>query len=374
MVSKSTATLVVLAIVVTWLLISSIGQINSPASQGGGTGNLNGGKGNHGSGSNSGYTFSFPSFPGFTLPFSITLPGFSNLFNVQWPSLSPEIHTVDLYVSFFNPFSQKQFQFFNPFNGINHGLGNLLNTQVFGGGTQNFLKIPDILLYAALGLVIVALISTFVVRIVTRDRSKGSIVKGGEMETLPVLNPESTESMTVTYSYATTAYPGWNQGDHFLKPAIPSSYPLVAMTGEELIVGYPKGTVFNPGSASLLKSEDTQAKIGIVEGCNLVNGIYQNEEDSLHLRGVIPGDEIIRMTEANIISGGNVSNTVRELVRSEIESGRVKDAARIDQIVRAFERVRYGGKQASMKELREYFDNLRESLASPLAIICNGES
>ena len=374
MVSKSTAALVVLAIVVTWLLISSIGQINSPASQGGGTGNLNGGTGNHGSGSNSGYAFSFPSFPGFTLPFSITLPDFSNLFNIQWPSLGPEIHTVNLYVSFFNPFGQQQFQFFNPFKGIDHGLGNLLNTQVFGGGTQNFLKIPDILLYAALGLVIVALISSFVVRVVTRDRSKESIVKGTEMETLPVLDQESTDSMTATYSYSTAAYPGWNPEDHFLKPTIPSSYPLVAMTGEELIVSYPKGTAFDHGSAALLKLEVVQAKIGVVEGCNLINGIYQNEEDSLHLRGVIPGDEIIRMTEANIISGGNVSNTVRELVRNEIESGRVKDAGRIDQIVRVFERVRYGGKPASMKELREYFDNLRESLASPLAIICNGES
>ncbi len=372
MLSKSTAVLVVLAVIVTWLLISSIGQIDSPALQGGGVGNFNGGSSGQGSGSQ----FSWFSIPGFTIPFSMSLPSFTNIFNFNFPSFNLHLGSLNLSSSLFSPLTNSFGNLFNFLhNNQNDGQSwKFPSSGSAGGSLQNLLQIPAVLLYLIFALIAALLISGAVVSVIRRDRNKKD--EKGEGSEMVLLGANDTEKDvgTTNFEFQTADYPGWAKNEHFLQPEISETYPLIVGTGTKLEVHFPPGTLLESQTTDLVSAESERAAINAKEGCNLLEGKLKNESDLLYIRGVRYKDEIIRLTQANIVNGSQNSLTVRELLESQAVKDRIMNPLEANQLVRMFEIARYGKGELGVDNFHSYLDSLRQSLTNPLVITCNGEN
>lgn len=372
MASKTTIVLVVLAVLVTWLLISSINQINVPKTTSGGgsnpTGGTNGGNGAGSPGNLGGF-----SLPGFNFPFSFKFPDLSNFFKFGFPKFSTSLKVGAINLSWLD------FKFPDLLNLGHFGNGGIrIKGLSFPSGVSNaagsvtdLIHIPTFVFYILIA--VLSVIILFGAYTAVRNRTEQS--KDGEEhagQEILMVGQETSGSAINSYSYRIAPYPGWDQTDHFIKPLSGSNYPLLGGTGEQFSFSVPQGSVFHADQA-LSSNSPENIYLVLSEGCNRISAKYKGVEDSLNVRGVKYSEEIIKLARANMANGRPSNLTMREIASDPDFSKDLVSPEVMKRIISEFERVKYGKIIPSADAFRQYVTDIGKAIRSPVVIICDEE-
>lgn len=372
MASKITIVLVILAVLVTWLLISSINQVSTPSSPSGGGGSTTGGSNGGNSGGSHGGLGGF-SLPGFNFPFSFKFPDLSNLFKFNFPKFSTSLKVGAINLSWL------KFRFPDILN-----LGHLSNGGIkikgfsFPSGISNaagkvtdLVHIPAFVFYILIAVLSVIILFGAYSAVRNRPEHSGD-QEGSAASELQLTGGSDSGSDSDSYSYRIAPYPGWNYADHFIQPLNGHYYPLLGGAGEPFAVSLPEGAAVQGVTIS---SVDRQGNIAftLMPGCNTVSARYRGTEDSLGIRGVRYGEEVVKLARANMINGKPSNLTLREIAADPVFTRDVLSADGLNRIIAEFEKVKYGKIQPSADAFRQYVMDIGKAIRAPVVIICSEE-
>jgi hypothetical protein len=430
MVSEKPTLLVLIgAILIAWLLISSIHPIQPIASAGGSSSSStqsgSGGQqqsssaGGGGGGSSGSITF-------FRLPsWNIHFP---NLFHFNWPSFNLTLPSFKLpNIKFPNfGFGGGGGSGSGSSQGSGSGSGSCSSSISCGNGSgggsgggssggsggqggssvgsvqaqstttrqqqkQPVFTIPRDLLIA---LVIIVLIAAGTLLVLRSRNAISSRLKKNSAQTLvepaePLITVEHDAAKSLPFalefepSEKIASYEGWAAAKRgFLKPNIDGSLPLIWSLDEPLELEAPAGSIVyfgkdTPVQMSISKNQDFFGSLTLTDAANVVHASYNGMTDVKWIRAVHYDEDVMKHFRLNFLLSSEEEKelgamTPREIVNKIIseKTGLVKDKMSLLSLVKIFERAFYGKKKISRKEYELFLHSLEASLSSPKVIIC----
>lgn len=409
MASKKPTLLVIIgALLIAWILISSIHPIQPVVTAGGSTQSQQSTNGEAG-----GSGFSFFKFPSLSFHFP-------NLFNFNWPNLNftfpsfnfkwPTIHWPNLGLG----------------SGTGSGLGStgLCQNQGIcqngsGGGSGNSagdpgssgqndppvqtqsttrqqvpFTIPRDLLIATV-VVILVIAGIFLAlrsKNATLNRPRRNFQQALVQTTVPVIptakDSEPDESLVLQFEADEKIddFRGWGYQGGFLRPKIDQSFPLIWGLDEPLEIEAPAGSTVYVGRDSPVEmwsstAETLSGTVSFSEPSGVIHGSYQDSRDAKWIRSVHYDEDVMKLFRLNFLLNSQEENrsgelTPREIV-TKIISERpelVKDSTALLSLARIFERAFYGKKKISRQEYEVFLRSLSKALVHPKVIICGPKS
>jgi hypothetical protein len=406
--SRSSLLILAGALLVSWLLLSSIHfvQPTQASQQSGGGG---------GGGSTSSITSPLFQLPKFSLP-SIKFPGF----NFSLPSLSTSLGNATS-VGPGNGSGQGD----GLGNGSGVGVGGSGNGNGYGDGagsgnggnsggsgptsssvspstgrsqssgqsqqtvisqaTQNnhvTLSLPYDLLIA---IVIMIIIFASAIAFVSR-KGWSSSSKKRESRTLsgqetvqfspPIVEPTISPVLTeLAVGEIVSPFRGWGTQGGFIQPEIKPEFPLIWSLEEAMSVQVPDDTVLLLDGSTLEKLSPASYSVRFSQTCNVLVGTVPGATDTKSIRAVHYNEDVIKHFRLNFfrISDEELSNlTPRELgeLLHQKYSESISDRAHLFRLIRVFERAFYGKKEISRADYEEFLISLSSSITNPKVIIC----
>jgi hypothetical protein len=411
MTSKKPTLLVLIgAILIAWLLLSSIhpiqpivnaggappAQTSHNTQQSGGGGSL----GNFSLFRLPSLNFSLPNLFNIKLPiFNLKLPSFNFSFNFKWPT-----------------FNWPNFGFGSgsgsgQASGSGSGLGKGGSGSGGSGGItgqggnsagsgqsqttaqrqQPIFIIPRDLLLAIIVVVLIIAGSLLILR--SRNAITSRMKKNSQESVMEQVEPQITalediskDAVPFTIDFEPdekiVEYAGWGAQGGFLKPEIDQSLPLI-WGFEPLRLTAPNGSTVYLGKDKLVEmsanpiGNNLIGTVSFTQPNNVVHASFDGESDLKWIRAVYYDEDVMKHFRLNFLLSSEEEKqlgvmTPREIVRKIIREKPelVKDKAGLLTLARIFERAFYGKKKISREEYELFLQNLAKSLTSAKVIIC----
>jgi hypothetical protein len=257
---------------------------------------------------------------------------------------------------------------------------------------QPILTIPRDLLIAIVIIFLIAAGTLLVLR--SRNSIASKFKKNFQENLVEQLEPEiplqknvsqSLEQLTLNFEpdEKIVDYVGWGRLGGFLRPNIDQSQPLIWSLDEPLKFESPTGSKVYLGkdrAIETLPNETGDRLVGDVtftSPTNLIHASLDGERDLKWIRAVHYNEDVMKHFRLNFLLSAQEAKelgvmTPREIVNklASDKAELVKDKSGLFALARIFERAFYGKKMISRDEYELFLHSLSQSLISPKVIIC----
>jgi hypothetical protein len=170
-------------------------------------------------------------------------------------------------------------------------------------------------------------------------------------------------------------FQGWGVQAGFVRPEIKPDLPLIWSLDEPMKVQVPEGATLSLEGGHLQKQSPTSYSVRFSLTCNSIVGTMQGTSETKYIRAVHYGEDVVKHFRLNFfrISDVELSTlTPRELaeVLAQKYSETISDRAQLFQLIRIFERTFYGKKEISRADYEDFLVSLSSSTTNPKVIIC----
>lgn len=390
-------------IIVTWLLVASITQIQpissspgtSGTTSGGGSSGSGGGTG-FGSGSGSGFGLSGGGGSlGFNFPhFNFTLPKFN--FNFNFPNINQYLPKLNFaFPNLGSLFGSGGAGLFGSGGGSGSGgTGGSGSSSGAGSGgssgsggtsqsTTSHPVLPPINQFLLIIIISVVAVSAVVLTLskMSFSRRKNSDKdEEGNQELLPsVAAPNESENykdsqVRIGAGESIAAMEGWSNGDDLIKPEINEDLPLIWSTGVTVGIDYNSDATLD---ASCDLHTESRGKAVAIPGksCNVIRASMGKHLETKYIRGVLYENDVVDLMHLNILNEAGFRQddlTVREIIERMSSNWHFKDRSELPLLVEIFERSFYGKMQVDRYNYEQFLYGLSHSMVKPRVIICKG--
>ena len=388
-------------IIVTWLLVASITQIQPISSSPGTSGTTSGG-GSSGSGSGTGFGSGSGSGSGlsggggslgFNLPhFNFTLPKF----NFNFPNINQYLPKLNFaFPNLGSLFGSGGAGLFGSGGGSGSGgTGGSGSSSGAGsggssgsGGTSQSTTahpvLPPINQFLLIIIISVVAVSAVVLTLskMSFSRRKNSDKdEEGNQELLPsVAAPNESENykdsqVRIGAGESIAAMEGWSNGDDLIKPEINEDLPLIWSTGVTVGIDYNSDATLD---ASCDLHTESRGKAVAIPGksCNVIRASMGKHLETKYIRGVLYENDVVDLMHLNILNEAGFRQddlTVREIIERMSSNWHFKDRSELPLLVEIFERSFYGKMQVDRYNYEQFLYGLSHSMVKPRVIICKG--
>ena len=371
-------------IIVTWLLVASITQIQpissspgtSGTTSGGGSSGSGGGTG-FGSGSGSGFGLSGGGGSlGFNLPhFNFTLPKF----NFNFPNINQYLPKLNF------AFPNLGSLFGSGGTGL-FGSGGGSGSGGTGGTSQSTTShpvLPPINQFLLIIIISVVAVSAVVLTLskmsFSRRKNSDKDEEGNQELLLSVAAPNESENykdsqVRIGAGESIAAMEGWSNGDDLIKPEINGDLPLIWSAGVTVGIYYNSDATLD---ASCDLHTESRGKAVAIPGksCNVIRASMGKHLETKYIRGVLYENDVADLMHLNILNEAGFRQddlTVREIIERMSSNWHFKDRSELPLLVEIFERSFYGKMQVDRYNYEQFLYGLSHSMVKPRVIICKG--
>ena len=397
---KAIAITMVVVIVASWILISSInnlqpiqsglnGPTSGPGSKSSGTGSGNGISGSGGPGS--GNIFNFPN-----LNFNFNLPSlnFGSLHLPNIPTFNiPFIHfqLPSFNLNIFGSPHTNKLPPRNKTGGSNSGAGqkstssNPINPIVINEfiiliivGVLAFVMAVWLILRVKRGGFFERIAKVPKIKYGDQDYSLSDLYVEPKREEENLRNKQEDKPFEpYTFKQHETMMAGWG-GKGIIRPMIPEDLPLSWALNSPLGIATDHEAKMEINGAEIVKTDGDHTYISLKNGCAELSAKHSLQTDRKLIRGVQYNDDIkdvFRLNMKDYLSQENQSMTFREIIKNDENLKKIlrqKDEFKI--ALSAFEKIFYGAKEADRKVYEAFLRGLMRGIYKPKIFTCGDNS
>ncbi len=397
---KSIAITIFVIIIASWILISSINNLqpiqsglNGPtsgpgsASTGTGTGNGISGSGGPGIGNvfnfpNLNFNFNFPS-----LNFgSLKLPNLP-IFNIPFI----HFHLPSFNLNFFGSHNSKQLQQNNQTGGSNSGAGQKSTSS----NPINPLILNEFIILIIVGILSFVIAVWLILRVkrggfFERIEKAPKIKYGDKNYSLSELfeDQQTAEENLINkqedkifepynFNHRETVMTGWG-GKGVIRPMIAEDLPLSWALNSPLGIATDPEIKMEIDGADIVKRDGDHTYINLKNGCAELSAKHTLQSDRKIIRGVQYDEDIkdiFRLNMKDYLSKDNQSMTFREIAKNDENLKKIlrqQDEFKI--ALAAFEKIFYGAKEADRKVYEAFLRGLMRGIYKPKIFTCGDNS
>ena len=397
---KAIAITMVVVIVASWILISSInnlqpiqsglnGPTSGPGSKSTGTGSGNGISGSGGPGS--GNIFNFPN-----LNFNFNLPSlnFGSLHLPNIPTFNiPFIHfqLPSFNLNIFGSPHTNKLPPRNKTGGSNPGAGqkstssNPINPIVINEfiiliivGVLAFVMAVWLILRVKRGGFFERIAKVPKIKYGDQDYSLSDLYVEPNRDEENLRNKQEDKPFEpYTFKQHETLMAGWG-GKGIIRPMIPEDLPLSWALNSPLGIATDHEAKMEINGAEIVKTDGDHTYISLKNGCAELSAKHSLQTDRKLIRGVQYDDDIkdvFRLNMKDYLSQENQSMTFREIIKNDENLKKIlrqKDEFKI--ALSAFEKIFYGAKEADRKVYEAFLRGLMRGIYKPKIFTCGDNS
>ena len=397
---KAIAITMVVVIVASWILISSInnlqpiqsglnGPTSGPGSKSSGTGSGNGISGSGGPGT--GNIFNFPN-----LNFNFNLPSlnFGSLHLPNIPTFNiPFIHfqLPSFNLNIFGSPHTNKLPPRNKTGGSNSGAGQKSTSS----NPINPIIINEFIILIIVGILAFVMAVWLILRVKRggffertakvpkikygdQDYSLSDLYVEPQREEENLRNKQEDKPFEPYYfNQHETMMTGWG-GKGIIRPMIAEDLPLSWALNSPLGIATDQETKMEINGAEIVKTDGDHTYISLKKGCTELSAKHAMQTDRKLIRGVQYNDDIkdvFRLNMKDYLSQENQSMTFREIIKNDENLKKIlrqKDEFKI--ALSAFEKIFYGAKEADRKVYEAFLRGLMRGIYKPKIFTCGDNS
>lgn len=394
---KSIAITIVVVIIASWILTSSINNLqpiqsglNGPTS-GPGTSNSGTGSGNGISGSGGATTGNLFNFPNLNFNFNLPSLNFGSLNLPNLPVFNiPFIHfqLPNFKLNLFGTPHQNQLPPKNKTGGSNSGTGQKTSSN----SPINPIIINEFILLIIVGILAFVMAVWLILRIkrggFLERIQKAPKIKYGEQdysvsdlfedknierEHLENKREEEKPFNPFIFPQKETIMTGWG-GKGLIRPMIAEDLPLSWALNSPLGIAMDPGTKMELSGADIVKTDSDHTYISLKNRCAELSTKYSLQSERKLIRGVEYDDDIkdvFRLNMKDYLNKENQSLTFREMIKSDENLKKIlKQKDEFKTALSAFEKIFYGAKNADRKVYEAFLRGLMRGIYKPKIFTC----